>query len=170
MSRQLNIACNEDVINEIQNEIDLIVQESTLPQLTHDLDAAVVLTDCISDQTINITFSGLDNCNLPLSCTTLVTVSTVKSVYIPNAISKRADNPDNRFFTAYGNSEFFTIRAMSIYDRWGGVVFESSDAMINEEASGWDVIDVLPGVYVYLIDIIDADGNNEIFSGSITVF
>ena len=166
----LTFACNEDVINEIQNELDLIVQESTLPQLTHDLDAAVVLTDCISDQTINITFSGLDNCNLPLSCTTLVTVSTVKTVYIPNAISKRADNPDNRFFTAYGNGDFFTLRSMIIYDRWGGVIFESSDTLINEEATGWDVIDVLPGVYVYLIDIIDPDGNIEIFNGTITVF
>jgi len=166
----LTFACNEDVINEIQNELDLVVQESTLPQITHNFDAAAVLTDCISDQTINITFSGLDNCNLPFSCTTLVTVRTVKSVYIPNAISKQTNNPDNRFFTAYGSSEFFTIRSMTIYDRWGGVVFESSDAMINEEATGWDVIDVLPGVYVYLIDIMDSDGNNNIFSGSITVF
>jgi|GEM_PF-179630 len=83
------------------------------------------------------------------------------NIYIPNAFSPDGDGI-NDTFTVSTNSFNIQHSTLSIYDRWGGRIFESDDILI-----GWDGTKhgkPLPGgVYVYKIifSINGVQGNQE---------
>jgi len=58
---------------------------------------------------------------------------------------------------------------MTIYDRWGGIIWQSDTVSLNEAESGWDARNVENGVYLYLLDVLDFNGDSQIYNGSITV-
>ncbi|MBT8232121.1 MAG: T9SS type B sorting domain-containing protein [Saprospiraceae bacterium] len=75
----------------------------------------------------------------------------------------------------YNNNEwtFFTspniqIEACNIYDRWGNIVFSST-----EDIPTWDGrsgnVKCVQGVYVYLIKYKDSEENTQIHSGNLTL-
>jgi len=82
-------------------------------------------------------------------------------IFIPNAFTPNGDGTNERF-RVYG--EGFTDGFLAIYNRWGQLVFESS----NWE-EGWDgTINGAPaesGVYVYLFEYIPSVGERGIRSG-----
>jgi hypothetical protein len=65
------------------------------------------------------------------------------------------------------------VRSMRIYDRWGSMVFENTNFTPNEPALGWDGRaggdNVLPGVYVYAIELEFLDGTMQRYDGDVTV-
>lgn len=66
------------------------------------------------------------------------------------------------------------ILQMSVYDRWGNKVFNAENIELNDPSAGWDGRfaggDVLPGVYVYVVEIIDlGTTKRSVFSGDLTV-
>lgn len=66
------------------------------------------------------------------------------------------------------------ILQMSVYDRWGNKVFNAENIELNDPSAGWDGrfagADVLPGVYVYVVEIIDLGSTKRsVFSGDLTV-
>ncbi|MBK6931402.1 MAG: gliding motility-associated C-terminal domain-containing protein [Saprospirales bacterium] len=65
------------------------------------------------------------------------------------------------------------VRRMLIFDRWGDLVYESRDFFSNQPESGWDGTfrykKVLPGVYVFLIEIELTPGRTEVLRGDVTV-
>ncbi len=89
-------------------------------------------------------------------------------IYFPNVLiplSNISDNAQFKPFTPCTNIENYS---MKIYDRWGGIVFES-----NDPEEGWrgglDVGEkVNAGVYVYLVNL-TLFGNDIVESGDITV-
>jgi len=93
--------------------------------------------------------------------------------FIPNVF-----NPDGNF----GNRIFKVIpsttstgqvSSMQIYDRWGSLMFSNNDAAFLMNGGGWDGTKagtkLSPGVYVYKIVIVEADGSviNEL--GDVTL-
>lgn len=107
-------------------------------------------------------------------CTALdsVTVRVIKNrpVYIPDAFSPN-DDGSNDFFTAYAGPGVRQIRAMKIFNRWGGLVFEGGNFQPNEPARGWDgLIGDEPaaiGVYAWLIEVEFIDGVAILFEGDL---
>jgi len=78
-------------------------------------------------------------------------------IYVPNAFAPNGGVPENMTFKPtiiYGAPTNYTL---SIFNRWGGKVFES-----NNLATGWDGTDhgkeAEMGGYAYLIEFIAADG------------
>ena len=55
-----------------------------------------------------------------------------ENIYIPNAFSPDGDGLNDEF-KVIGNSDNISTFHMYIYDRWGTLVFESSDI-----SAGWD--------------------------------
>jgi len=85
-----------------------------------------------------------------------ITDSLIINYYIPNAFSPNQDNVNDRFLI---RGEGITSIVLTIYDRWGDVVFKGSDPI------GWDgTINgkiANKGVYVYKANIFLID-NREI--------
>ncbi len=88
-------------------------------------------------------------------------------VFAPNAFSPNNDG-DNDIFKVY-SSTVTQITGMEIYDRWGGVLYQTTNM-----AEGWDGRsngDYLPnGVYVYFIEAIcPLDGSTMVIKGDISI-
>ncbi len=85
---------------------------------------------------------------------------------IPTAFSPNGDNNNDLFRLIAGNDiKAFTV---SIYDRWGNKMFETS-----ESGHGWDGSYkgklVNAGVYAYMLEIVYKNGTAELKSGNITL-
>jgi len=105
-------------------------------------------------------------------CKTVNTVLT-KEVYIPNIFSPNNDN-NNEIFTVEGGQNVQMIINMSVFERWGELVFQSgSFTLDNNYASGWDGRfkgqEAVQGVYVYLVEVLYTDDTRESVVGDITL-
>ena len=86
-------------------------------------------------------------------------------IFVPNAFSPNDDGENDILFVRGQNLEEVTLK---IFDRWGELVFESTD-----QAIGWDGTfrdkPVDPDVYVYHLQVICFDGQENLIKGNITV-
>jgi gliding motility-associated-like protein len=87
-------------------------------------------------------------------------------VFVPNAFSPNGDGFNDVFYVRSNGLRFMDY--MRIYDRWGTVVFETTD-----KNTGWDGTynnkDVLPGVYVYYLRATCSNGQAIMKQGNITL-
>lgn len=85
---------------------------------------------------------------------------------IPNIISPNNDGFNDNFYIDYtGVAE---MKSLTIFDRWGEVMFQSTDVERRWDGTHRGVI-CNPGVYVYAIEFICIDGNESVVSGNITL-
>ena len=94
-------------------------------------------------------------------------------IFVPNVFSPNGDGV-NDYFTVYGNSDQIEIiESMDIFDRWGNLVFESTNMTINVDQEGWDGTfggsDVNPGVFAFISNIRLVNGEAVQLIGSITL-
>ncbi len=88
-------------------------------------------------------------------------------LYLPNVISNHASDPENEVFYIKGNNS--EVYSLSVYDRWGNLIFHRKDAEVNSRDDGWSPRGkVVSGVYVYLINYME-NGTEKTLYGSITV-
>lgn len=86
-------------------------------------------------------------------------------IFIPNAFTPNNDNENDVLYVRGQNIEIMTFM---IFDRWGELVFESTD-----QSSGWDgtfkgeLLD--PDVYVYHLKVTCTDGQENLIKGNITL-
>lgn len=102
---------------------------------------------------------------------TQVTVKTYEFVcgdvyvYVPNAFSPNGDNKNDVLYVRGKNLENIQFK---IFDRWGELLFESTDQNV-----GWDGtfkgVSVNPDVYVYHLKITCFDGQENLIKGNVTV-
>jgi gliding motility-associated-like protein len=88
------------------------------------------------------------------------------TLYAPNAFTPNGDG-NNDVFLAKGNG--VTSFEMQVFDRWGGVVFESSDIEY-----GWDGLDASAnsagiGTYMYHISLYDYNGKLWVYNGELNL-
>lgn len=88
---------------------------------------------------------------------------------LPNVFTPNGDGSNDYFFPRQYLSKGLTSFKMDIYNRWGQMVFETT----NLEGSGWDGrfnnTDQPEGVYVYIIDATFKDGQKEHHQGNVTL-
>jgi gliding motility-associated-like protein len=106
---------------------------------------------------INDTISSMSN----VTCTPLQSV-----LFVPDAFTPNGDDYNNVFFV---KGQYLKEYTLKIFDRWGTLVFESTD--IDE---GWDGTNkygtMCPmDVYVYLITTRGADNKYRVTRGTITM-
>lgn len=92
-------------------------------------------------------------------------VSTEPRLYAPNVFTINNDNLNDRFYVRGIFVESFTL---SIYNRWGELVYQSND--MNE---GWDGTfkgeECKPDVFVYLAEGIGRKGQRATITGNVTL-
>lgn len=84
-------------------------------------------------------------------------------VYIPNGFSPNGDS-NNDYFEVYTANNDIIITEMSIFDRWGNLIFvgEKWDGTHNNKF-------VNPGIFVYMVRLINQAGEEVNFNGSLTL-
>ena len=103
--------------------------------------------------------------------TVRISALSPKSLYSPNAISANGDNY-NDVFSLSNEQDETKVLELSIFDRWGNMVFESKEMIINDETIGWDGrfrSNVMPGVYAWVAKVEFIDCTTQIYHGDITV-
>jgi gliding motility-associated-like protein len=88
---------------------------------------------------------------------------------IPNVFSPNGDGSNDYFFPRQYLAKGLSTFKLDIYNRWGQLIFETT----NLEGSGWDGkfnnIDQPQGVFVYIIDVTFKDGQKEHHQGNVTL-
>ncbi|GJM33743.1 MAG: hypothetical protein DHS20C18_27440 [Saprospiraceae bacterium] len=91
-----------------------------------------------------------------------------EKIYIPNAFSPNDDGV-NDVFRPFHQADIVNIRVMRIFNRWGGLLYETHDFLPEEYAKAWngkaDNKPLDPGAYLYVLEVDFRNGNSRSFSG-----
>jgi CHU_C Type IX secretion signal domain/Domain of unknown function DUF11 len=106
------------------------------------------------------------------SVTLNIEVKKDPAVYFPNVFKPESENPGNRAFYPSGNI-FTRVEKLTIFSRWGELMYEMADIPLNEVRSGWDGTFrgqlMQPGVYVWQARVVYLNGERADFSGDVTL-
>jgi gliding motility-associated-like protein len=98
-----------------------------------------------------------------------VQFDTEHDIYVPSVFNPDSENEANRVFSVFTKG-IDRPYSMSIFDRWGGLLFYNEKLLSNNHGMGWDgKINNSPvplGVYAYTIHI---EGVHQPLTGTITV-
>ncbi len=118
----------------------------------------------------SVTIQDANGCTATDQITVLV--DKEERVYIPNSFSPNQDGINDEFMI-FAGSDVRIVRQLTIFNRWGAIVYSVSDFSANDPLFGWDGRhkgqDVTTGIYVYYAEIEFFDGRTEIMAGDITV-
>lgn len=96
----------------------------------------------------------------------------VTNITVPNIINVNGQS-NNGGFKVFTDDESLLVTNMSIYDRWGNLLFTAKNfypAQSDISWNGkWGNTDVVPGVYVYFIECSSELSGNRILNGDVTI-
>ncbi|MBK9336262.1 MAG: gliding motility-associated C-terminal domain-containing protein [Lewinellaceae bacterium] len=104
-----------------------------------------------------------------------INIDLNRNVYIPNVFLAGNTGGLNDHFNPNVGRGVETVNYMRIFDRWGSLLYERNSFYPNNNdfAEGWDGKHkgqfVLPGVYVYVIEVKFLDGRVLLYRGDVTV-
>ena len=113
------------------------------------------------DQLVKVEVVSQEGCTAIDSI--FISIDENRSVYLPNAFSPNGDRRNDYFNVHAPSSILIGIDQMEIYDRWGGVLWSQADILPNVADAGWpgtsgDGSPVVPGIYLYTVDVRFIDG------------
>ena len=93
-------------------------------------------------------------------------------IYFPNVFTPDGDDWVNSYFYGFGD-QYVRVKSLTIYSRWGELMFEAKDTPLNDPQSGWDGAsrgkEALPGVYVWTATVVFLDGQEVRLAGDVTL-
>lgn len=103
----------------------------------------------------------------------LIKVDRTLKVYGPNIFSPDDDGL-NDVFTIYGDPiSVRSVRSLRVFSRWGEEIFEQTNLTPGDESMGWNGTykgsKLNPGVFVWQAVVEFADGQEEVFTGDVTL-
>jgi gliding motility-associated-like protein len=120
--------------------------------------------------TYNITVSNSGGCTASDALTIFVTCNN-DNVFIPNTFSPNNDGVNDVFYPR--GRGLYQIQRMSIFNRWGELVFQRTNFIANDATAGWNGrykgIAANPDVYTYIIEVICDNSEVIPFKGNITL-
>ncbi len=156
----------------ISLEAQIIGAPDIIQWLPREIDTGEPTTDFIAYRDMDVRVIVRDDRGCYASAGFPLTIE-LGDVYVPNAISPNDDGINDRF-TFYSDGESGElIEYLSIFDRYGGLVFEKAGLPINDESVGWDgrfrgkLLN--PGVYTYYGRVLFGNGESKIYKGDVTL-
>lgn len=123
----------------------------------------------LTDITYLLTVTDKNGCTASDAINLLV--QRIIGVFVPNAFAP-GHNQNNRLELNFGPA-IRVVRFFRVFDRWGTLLHEVNDAMPNDSGSAWDGTsrgkEVLPGVYIWQMEVELVDGITEHYQGDVTV-
>ena len=93
-------------------------------------------------------------------------------IFVPNVFTPNGDNL-NDIFTVFSTQALARINSCRVYDRWGELVFQSTQDLDAGDFKGWDGTlngkQMPAGVYTYVLAAKYLDGSEEMVSGDVTL-
>lgn len=92
-------------------------------------------------------------------------------VFIPNTFTPNGDGMNDRFYVSAKGISLIT--RMSVYNRWGQLVYDAHNIQPNDPGAGWDgqyngyVVE--PDVFVYIVDAVCELGTTYHYQGDISI-
>ncbi len=137
-------------------------------------EALLSCTDCLNPMaspteatTFTVTIY-LNGCEISAEIT--IHVEYKNPVYAPNAFSPNLDDV-NDAFRLYPGPRVAHIHSLSVFDRWGGMVFSRKDISPDDPEASWDGTlngkELNPGVFVWFAEIELIDGTSKILEGEV---
>lgn len=135
-------------------------------------------TDCVNPVAQNVTNDIEYFCTVAdrKECTTSarIRIEVIKrNIWIPNVFSPNGDQINDLFYPHIDEESFNQIKRFQIFDRWGNMIFERTSIAPDQIQMGWDGSyqgeKVLPGVYVFVIQLEWKNGDIQIFKGDLTL-
>jgi gliding motility-associated-like protein/uncharacterized repeat protein (TIGR01451 family) len=100
-----------------------------------------------------------------------VTVRKNFDIYFPNVFTPDGEGANARFFPSGPSAT--TIQSLEVFSRWGEKMFENREILLNAPDDGWNGTtkgqNALPGVYVWVAQIVYLDGSTAILAGDVTL-
>lgn len=110
------------------------------------------------------------NCKSSDSVTIYLYCNT-SQVFVPNSFTPNGDGQNDVFYPR--GTGISSIKSFRIYNRWGELLFERDNIMINDASNAWDGsyggATPRPDVYVYVIDAICETGQPVFLKGDVTI-
>ncbi len=157
-------------INTILNDIEIQNILWTDAESLSCGDCLEPVSYAVNNSTYDITVTSVDDCQDTESIS--ITVNKIRPVYFPNVFSPNKDGV-NDVFTVYTNRATEIVEELTVFDRWGNLVFEQKDFASNDESLGWNGKfngqNLNAGVYVYYATLRFIDGEILPYTGSISI-
>lgn len=106
-----------------------------------------------------------------LSSVTVNVVCTNQNFFVPNTFSPNGDGHNETFFVR--GTGLFTVRSLTVFNRWGQIVFDKKNVAVNDPAAGWNGTfngqKASPDVYVYIMEILCENGQVFPVKGNVTL-
>lgn len=175
----------EDFLFELATEVSIQAGQTYAIDLHTDMDPVSIewypangldCTDCLNpnaspltDTEYSVTLIDADGCILTGSI--LIRVEADYQVFVPNAFSPNGDEHNAYFYAKSNDTD--GIYTMSIFNRWGELLYRSENNQLNDAEGGWDGRYkeklLQPGVYVYMIELSLSNGDRLILSGDVSL-
>lgn len=129
-------------------------------------------TDAMPFNDITYTITAQNERGCADSAFVRVSVEKIRNIYFPNVFDPTAGNPDNHFFYGFSKQPA-NVKRFSIYSRWGELLFENRNIMLNDPNAGWDGTFrgrlCEPGVFAWVAQVAFLDGKEVTFFGDVTL-
>ena len=164
---------SDQLIASLNIPISQVASITWTPQdlLTPTTQPNVVIVRPFQTTTFEVTVVNLDGCES--RSTTVVQVSD-PAVYAPNVITPSNQQDNNDIFTIFAKEGHVRkIKTLQIYDRWGNMVFQTTNVLPNDRSKGWDGRYkgemMNPAVFVWWAEIELESGQEILLEGDVTI-
>lgn len=175
LGADISVSAGEIVTLEVQTNLD----ESQIGEVLWNPQN---LIDCINEPCTQVSFTSVASTEIEVTlidtngCLATDALSLVviadHDIFIPNVFSPNGDGR-NDIFTLYGGDGVRSIRHLSIFSRWGELIFQKEGLAPNNPVEGWDGTingtQINPGVYLWKAEIEYDNGGVEVMYGDVTL-
>jgi gliding motility-associated-like protein len=121
-------------------------------------------------QTYSVLVTDSNNC-IDTASVLINTICNEGNYFFPNTFSPNGDGVNDYFFPR--GSGLYNIQSLSIFNRWGQMVFQRKNFPANSETIGWDgTFNGKPApmdAYVYIAEVICNNAQVVVLHGNVTL-
>jgi len=158
-------------------QIEVTTDISSIDSILWEPDLYLSCNNCLEPiatpaAAINYVLTIIDEDRCTIQETVTLRVDKNTDVFVPSAFSPNNDGI-NDVFTIYAGQEVENINQMQIFDRWGNLLFQKENIAPNSTESEWKGDfrgkDMMPAVYVYVLELRLIDGSTTILKGDFSL-
>jgi gliding motility-associated-like protein len=133
-------------------------------------DCAVPYADPKFTTKYNVKVTDIYGCSVNQDIMITV-VCNGKNYFVPNTFSPNGDGVNDVFMPR--GSSISRVNRMQVFNRWGEIVYEKRDFMVNDASAGWNGTykgkPANPDVYIYLIEFVCENASVIPYKGNVTL-
>jgi gliding motility-associated-like protein len=118
----------------------------------------------------SVTVTDINNCKATDSIF-IKTICNTDNLFMPNTFSPNGDGVNDVFYPR--GKSLYNVQSLTIFNRWGQIVFQRKDFPANTQDMGWDgTFNGRPAgsdAYVYIVEVICQNAQTVAIHGTVTL-